>query len=54
LSPKQESNESSIKGNSLEIKVKRKNGELDIVDVPHKMVIDNQIFPTAIRELFNV
>jgi DNA sulfur modification protein DndD len=41
--------ESSIKGNSLEIKVKRKNGELDIIDVPQRY-LDNQIFPTAIRE----
>jgi DNA sulfur modification protein DndD len=45
---KKEDNESSVSENSLDIKIKRKNGELDLVDSP-QMVIDNQLFPFEIR-----
>ena len=38
----------SINGNSLDIKVKKKNGELDLVPNPQRY-LDNQLFPFEIR-----
>jgi DNA sulfur modification protein DndD len=48
MSSKNDDNKSSISENSLEIKRKRKNGELEIVDIPQRY-LDNQIFPFEIR-----